>query len=254
MHILTVARDLRRRKARERRTLFVAEGVRTVEELLRSSFVVQAALTTGALAGSPRGQALLAALAKRGIPVTEVSDKEFLTAADTEHPQGVLAIADLPARTLDSTLASAARLLVLDAIQDPGNVGTLVRTGAGLGAAAIITLPGTADPWSAKAVRAGAGAHFHVPTVHAEPAELLSFLHSSGIELWGTAADGSPVDHVEPPPRLALAVGNEGAGLSDALRSGAARMVALPMAHGVESLNVAVAAGILLYALRPRHA
>jgi TrmH family RNA methyltransferase len=124
VNILTVARDLRRRKARERRTLFVAEGVRTVEELLRSPLVVQAALTTAALSDSPRGQALLAALDKRGIEVTETSDKDFLSAADTEHPQGVLAVAEIPLHTLDSRIASAARLLVLDAIQDPGNVGT----------------------------------------------------------------------------------------------------------------------------------
>jgi TrmH family RNA methyltransferase len=254
VNILTVARDLKRRKARERRTLFVAEGVRTVEELLRSPLVVQAALTTAGLAGSPRGQALIEVLRNRAIPSLEVSDSDFLSAADTEHPQGVLAIAEIPSHTLNVRLASAARLLVLDAIQDPGNVGTLVRTGAGLGAAAVITLPGTADLWNAKAVRAAAGAHFHVPTMHVEPADLLSFLHSSDTPLWGTAADGSPVDQLEPPPRLALAVGNEGGGLTQTIRAAAQRTVALPMAHGVESLNVAVAAGILLYALRPRQA
>jgi TrmH family RNA methyltransferase len=252
VQLLTLARDLKRRKARERRALFVAEGVRAVEELLRSPFTVLGVLATPALAESPRGAALLRAIAARGVECAEVGEKEFLSAADTEHPQGVLAIAEVPARALESlVLATSARVLVLDAVQDPGNVGTLVRTAAALGTAAVVALPGTADLWNAKAVRAAAGAHFHIPVVHAAPDELLASLREATIPLWGTAADGGPLDGLAPPPRLALAVGNEGAGLSPAVRAAAQRMVALPMAAGVESLNVAVAAGILLYALRP---
>lgn len=254
MQLLTLARDLKRRKARERRALFVAEGVRSVEELLRSSLRIRGALVTAALRESAHGEGLLAALDAKGVPHEVVSDGEFLSAADTEHPQGVLAIAEVPALTFDALgprLASTTRLLVLDAIQDPGNTGALVRTAAALGAAAVIALPGTADLWNAKAVRAAAGAHFRMPTVHGTVAGLLSFLRSQDTALWGAAADGTPVDAARPPQRLALAVGNEGAGLSVAVRAGCERIVALPMAPDVESLNVAVAAGIALYALRP---
>src|ERR1035437_7001956 len=166
--LLTLARDLKRRKARERRSQFVAEGVRTVEELLRSPVVVRGVLRTAAFAASPRGTALLDALARRGIECAEVGEDEFLSAADTEHPQGILAVADVPESLLPSIPnAESTRLLVLDAIQDPGNVGSLVRTGAALGVAAVVALPGTADLWNAKAVRGGAGAHFRLPAVHA---------------------------------------------------------------------------------------
>src|SRR4029077_10725394 len=110
----------------------------------------------------------------------------FLSAGDTEHPQGILAIADVPGRALSSlAFPPVTRLLVLDAIQDPGNAGTLVRTAAALGVTAVVALPGTADLWNAKAVRSGVGAHFRVPAVHASPDELTACLAAERIELWG---------------------------------------------------------------------
>ena len=251
MQLLTLARDLKRRKARERRSQFVAEGVRTVEELLRSPLAVRGVLRTAALGANPRGAALLDDIARRSVECVEVDEKDFLSAADTEHPQGILAVADVPSRSLASlTLSDTMRLLVLDAIQDPGNAGTLVRTAAALGAAAVIALPGTADLWNAKAVRGGAGAHFRLPLVHASPEELTTFLAANGIALWGADASGEPVGGAQPPRRLALAVGNEGAGLSAGVRAAAAKLVGLPMAGDVESLNVSVAAGIMLWAVR----
>ena len=251
MQLLTLARDLKRRKARERRSQFVAEGVRTVEELLRSPLAVRGVLHTAAVAQSPRGAELLGAFAQRAIESVEVDDKDFLSAADTEHPQGILAIADVPDRALDSlTFPATARLLILDAIQDPGNAGTLVRTAAALGVSAVIALPGTADLWNAKAVRSGVGAHFRIPAVHASPQELAACLGAQRVVLWGADAGGEAVDSVKPPARLALAVGNEGAGLSAGIRAASAKIVGLPMAAAVESLNVSVAAGIMLWALR----
>ena len=107
MKILTLARDLRRRKARERRALLVAEGVRTVEELLKSTLQVRSALIGPQLRGSARGTQLLAALASRGIPTEEVTAAEFDSAAETDSPQGVLAIGVAPAMTLTSYHASS---------------------------------------------------------------------------------------------------------------------------------------------------
>jgi TrmH family RNA methyltransferase len=253
MQLLTLARDLKRRKARERRSQFVAEGVRTVEELLRSPVAVHGVIRTAAVAELPRGIALLDAIAKRDIECIEVDEKDFLSAADTDHPQGILAIADVPDRALGALTipgTGAMRVLVLDAIQDPGNAGTLVRTAAALGANAVVALPGTADLWNAKAVRSGVGAHFRLAAMHASHDELKDFLSSHEIALWGADAGGESMVSVEPPDRLALAVGNEGAGLSAPVRALAQKLVGLPMSAEVESLNVAVAAGIMLWALR----
>lgn len=161
-------------------------------------------------------------------------------------------VAEVPAYSVgDLRIGGGVRLLLLDGVQDPGNVGTIVRTAAALGASATIALPGTVDLWNPKVVRGAMGAHFHAPVFHAEPGEVFTFLEHNGIDLWIADAAGTAVDRLLPPARLALAVGNEGAGVSRAVRSRAGERVALRLAAGVESLNVAVATGILLYALRP---
>jgi TrmH family RNA methyltransferase len=254
--LLTLARDLKRRRGRERQGLFVAEGVRAVEELLRSPLVLRGALVTLELGGAPRGHALRRALdeaaARSGSDVATVDAGDLASAADTETPQGVLAIAEIPRRSLDAVVpGAAARILVLDGIQDPGNVGTIVRTAAALGAAATVAMPGTVDLWNAKVVRSAMGAHFRHPALAASWEELDAFLGRHAIVLWGTDAAGTPLDGVEAPRRLALALGNEGSGLSAAAKERAAASVALPLAADVESLNVAVSAGVFLYQLRP---
>jgi TrmH family RNA methyltransferase len=251
MSLLTLARDLRRRKARERQALFVAEGVRGVEELLRSSLAVRGVLVTEALRSTPRGAALLAQLERSEIATEEVGSAEFDSAAETESPQGILAIAAVPEMKLaDLAVAESLRLLILDAVQDPGNVGTILRTAAALGVTATFSLPGTVDLWNAKVVRSAMGAHFHHSCLTGTWDELDAFRRTYAVDVWAADATGESIEHLEPPARLALVVGNEGAGLSSNSRTRADRLVALPIAAAVESLNVAVAAGILLYELR----
>jgi TrmH family RNA methyltransferase len=251
VRLLTLARDLKRRKSRERHSLFVAEGVRSVEELLRSGLRIRGVLVAPQLDGAPRGVALRSKIAERGVDTANVSETEFRSAAETDSPQGVIGIAEIPEHSLASLSGRPSlRLLVLDGVQDPGNVGTILRTSAALGADATIALPGTVDLWNAKVVRGAMGASFHHPAMNASLDELSSFLDSESVELWGADSAGESVDGMTPPVRLALAVGNEGAGLSSTVRERAARMVSLPISGSVESLNVAVAAGILLHQLR----
>src|SRR5215468_9124466 len=249
--LLTAARNLRRRKARERNGLFVAEGIRAVDELLRSPLKVRGVLVSEQLSGDPRGQELRGRLKQSSIAVEEVGAREFESAAETESPQGVLAIAEMPGGILaELPRTDTLRLLVLDAVQDPGNVGTILRTASAFGVSATFSLPGTVDLWNSKVVRSGMGAHFHHPCLSGTWNELDSFRADREIELWAADASGESVANLQPPPRLALVVGNEGAGLSSSARSRADRVIALPIASAVESLNVAVAAGILLYELR----
>jgi TrmH family RNA methyltransferase len=139
---------------------------------------------------------------------------------------------------------------LLDGVQDPGNVGTILRTALALGATATIALPGTVDLWNPKVIRSSMGAQFVHYAFHAELSETLGFLDRNGIELWATDAEGSAFDRSDASPRLALAVGNEGSGLSPEIRAKARKTISLPIAPDVESLNVAVAAGIILYELR----
>ena len=248
--LLTLARDLQRRRGRDRTGRFVAEGIRAVETLLDSGLEIDGALLSPTLLTTPRGVALAARLRGSSITILDVDERTFATAASTESPQGVIAVGRMPARSLDNlAINNGARLLVLDAVQDPGNVGTLIRTAAAFGAVATLLLPGSADLWNAKAVRGSMGAQFLHPAMSVTLDELDAFLARHAIPLWAASADGAPIREFARPDRVALAVGNEGNGLSAETLRRASGLVALPIAPAVESLNVAVAAGVLLYAL-----
>ncbi len=249
----TLVRDLHRRRGRERRGLALAEGVRLVEEAVDAGIRLRGALVSPALEGTPRGRALKSVLAERGVTLEQVSEPELEKLADTEHPQGVLAVIEpRPWRIADIQLVrgGGAVVIVLDGVQDPGNVGTILRTAHGLGAAGVVALPGTAELGNSKVIRGSMGALFRLPSVHTPVPEFLAWAKQSGVELWTTATDGEPLDQIvarRDHPPIGLVLGNEGAGVSSALASVAHRRVAIPLASGVESLNVAVAAGILLY-------
>lgn len=218
---------------------------------MRSNLRVSGVLTAPQLDGAPRGPALRALMSERGVEVTAVNEAEFRSAAETESPQGVIAIAEIPRYSLDDFANRRhLRLLVLDAVQDPGNVGTILRTAAALAADATVALPGTVDLWNAKVVRGAMGASFRHPAFHVAHDELFAFLDRENADLWGADTAGESLNAAAPPERLALAVGNEGAGLSSSVRARAVRLVSLPISSDVESLNVSVAAGILLYQLR----
>jgi TrmH family RNA methyltransferase len=247
--LLTTIRDLARRRGRERRGLALAEGVRLVEEALAAGVLVRGAAVSPALEGTPRGSALKSALAGRGVPLREVTPGELDGLADTEQPQGIVAVIEARGRTLDEIpTPTGAVLLVLDAVQDPGNVGTMLRTALAFGAAGVVALKGTAELTNPKVLRGSMGAAFRLPAAAADHDEFLAWARGRGLELVVAAADGAPLERRRRGPApLGLVVGNEGAGVSPALAAVAARRVAIPLAATVESLNVAVAAGILLY-------
>lgn len=261
MRLLTLARDLTRRKARERQGLFVAEGVRSVRVLLESELAVRGLLVSGAERSAAAAAELAALLERahaRGVDVAEVSAADFDSAADTDSPQGVLAIGEVPTWPALSawTAASApsGTVLLLDALQDPGNVGTIIRSAAALGVRATVALPGTVDVWNAKVVRSAMGALCTHPVVSWSWEETQQWLARCEIPLWVADTDGEPLHALIPlrhgASRVALAVSNEGSGVTSVVREAAQRVVSIPMHPGSESLNVAVAAGILLYALQ----
>jgi TrmH family RNA methyltransferase len=248
---LTVARDLQRRRARERTGLFVAEGIRCVEELFASPLRIRSVITAPGLRETDRGAALCssltAAAADRGFDISQVTDQELATAADTDTPQGIIAIGERPERSFENSNAAGVFLL-LDGVQDPGNVGTILRTARAFGVTATVALPGTVDLWNPKVVRSAMGALFTHHALCAEVAETLAFLREHSIPVWATSAAGEPISPRSGARALALVVGNEGNGVSSEITAAADRTVAIPVS-GVESLNVAVATGILLYAV-----
>lgn len=245
-------RALKRRKYREEEGLFLAEGVRLVEALLDAGIDPRLVVASPTLEDTERGRRLAARLA--GVAaLRRVDDRELAELAATESPQGVLAVAPIPRWELEGIrIAGPATALVLDGVQDPGNFGTLVRTADAFGAAFVAVLPGTVDPWNPKSVRAAAGAAFRIPIVQPGWEALLEWLHVHGFALYGAAAEGRPVDDVVLPQRAALVVGNEGAGLGSEVRAAVDDLLAVPIRPAAESLNVAVAAAVLLYVMTRR--
>lgn len=251
--LLTTIRDLHRRRGRERRGLALAEGIRLVEEVVAARVPVRGAVISPALEGTPRGKALKAALTGAGVPLTEVTVAELDDLADTAQPQGVVAVIEPPAWTLQDLAPDVGSVtVVLDGVQDPGNVGTILRTAHALGAAGLVALPGTAELTNPKVVRGSMGSLFHLRAVETSTQEFLEWVTQTGVEVWTSSADGTPLtrslsgSRARRPP-VALVLGNEGAGISSAIAAVGRRRVAIALRPGAESLNVAVAAGILLH-------
>ncbi len=224
-----------------------------MEEALAAGLPFQGALVAPDLARTARGVELVAELARHAIPVEEIGARTFAQLAETETPQGIMAVIE-PRRWAVAEFAPRpeAVALVIDGVQDPGNVGTLIRTAHALGAAGTVVLRGTADPTSPKALRAAMGATFRHLVVSLDDAGFIAWARKHAVTLWAAAADGTPLHRALGTGSgnggpIAVIVGNEGAGIRPQLNAVAAQRVAIPLAQGAESLNVAVAAGILLY-------
>lgn len=239
---------LRHRKTREREGLVLAEGIRSVSEALKAGAEPEFAVVSPRLETLAWGTDLLATLHTRVRDVERIADGELETLADTERPQGVLVVFRQPARDRAS-LVAAGRYLVLDAVQDPGNVGTLVRAATAFGIDGVVALDGTADPWGPKAVRASAGMVFRTLVHQAGADQALDLFEAAHIPVMAAEASGTDVATLPRQASWALAVGNEGAGVREALRAVARRSVRIPMPGPAESLNAGVAGAILLYAL-----
>jgi TrmH family RNA methyltransferase len=257
------------------------EGVRLVEEALNSGCRIAAVLFSET---GERHRERLAPFVNKpemAFPVLRTTDRLFEGLADTEHPQGVAALVHPHETTFDDLLRTPASacsplLVVLAGVQDPGNVGTILRTAAAFGATGAVTAAsgqsGTASPFSPKALRASAGAALHLPILAGMSLPiLLAQLKIANVRTLATSAHDSPQSshavvgeqHAAPqsstitPPLapwevnwcepVALLVGNEGAGLPEEVERSADARIRIPMASGVESLNAAAAAAVLFY-------
>jgi len=241
------------------------EGPRLVEEALRSASPIRAVLFSES---GERHRSRLALYLDRpevGILVLRTTDRLFEGIADTEHPQGVAALVTPRTFSFDdisrpSSGGAASLVVVLAGVQDPGNVGTIIRTAAAFGATAAVVSPsgqsGTASPFSPKALRASAGAALHLPLLAGVALPiLLAQFRATGIQTLASSSREShegdqrlttpwQVDWRQP---VALLIGNEGQGLPEEIERSADARIRIPMSSSVESLNAAAAAAVLFY-------
>ena len=240
-------RRLTRRSARVAGRRFVVEGPQAVREALP---------TLVELYADPDGaQRYDELLRDAPCPVTPVSREVLAAMAETVTPQGLLGVAPLLDVPLEQALAGQPRLVVvLEAVQDPGNLGTVIRTADAAGADAIVLTDGSTDPHGGKCVRASAGSLWHLPIAHGAPIdEVVTALRAAGLRILATTGSGAQdLDDLQDTGRLAgptaWVLGNEAGGLTPAALALADDTVRIPLHGRAESLNLATAAAVCLYA------
>ncbi len=241
--------SLKDKKGRDATGLFLVEGIRLVEEALAAGAEVVLLMYAAKLTQSERGKQLLEQAIRARVSVHPVSDKVLAHVADTQTPQGVIAAIRIPKVCLAEFPRKEPLMVVVDGVQDPGNLGTIIRTALAAGAAGVTTTKGTVDLYNPKTLRSTMGAVFALPVVQGlDAGELAAWLQINGIPLAVADAKGDDIYYetcLLPP--LAIVIGNEGSGPSAELMAQAGRKVRIPLDGGVESLNAAVAAALLLF-------
>jgi len=232
-------------KARREEQVFVVEGVRLAEEALQAGWTAKQGFFTDQL--DERGKVVVDGFARRGASVEQVSEAVMKALSETEIPQGLLLVVSHQTLPLPTALHF---LLILDGLRDPGNLGTVLRTAVAAGVQAVLLAPGCADAWLGKVVRAGMGAHFRLPIRSLAWSEINQILKGPSAVLKVYLADAAgevlytQADFKAP---LALIIGGEASGAGAEALSLADAKVHIPMPGGSESLNVGIAASILLF-------
>jgi RNA methyltransferase, TrmH family len=234
------------------------DGEHLVEEALNAGVQLETVAFAERLVQT-RAEHLITRVERSGADVVRVPEQVLAAMSPARQPSGIVAIARHGAATIDEVLSgrqqrAASReqpdlVLLLDGVQDPGNVGAIVRAADGCGATAVIATEGTADPFGWKALRGAMGSTFRVPTASKQPPrEAVTQLKSAGLTLLAAVPQGGrPISEVDLSRPLGILLGAEGAGLSEAMVAAADELVTIPMRPPVESLNVAITAALILY-------
>ena len=247
------------RRHRRREGAFVVEGIQPVWQAVESGADVEVLVVAPGLLGrsaaARRVAAMIAGQEQRGVRVARLSDELFTRVSGREGPSGLAAVVrGRPAGLAGLAAGPDAVFVALHGIGSPGNLGTIIRTANAAGAAAVVLVGQTTDPFDPAAVRASMGALFTLPVVHAAgPADFFGWTAAGGITVVTTSAraEQSFWDASYPRP-LALLLGAEGAGLPGEVLARGDRQVRIPMSGTAESLNLAVAAALLLYEVKRR--
>jgi TrmH family RNA methyltransferase len=248
--ILKYAQSLKLRKKRESEGKFLIEGVKLTLEAVKTGADFDFSLYTQKLESSNQGKKLIGNLVSKAVKVYKIKSGELEKISETVNSQGIVSVVRKKRWNQEQILnAGNGLVLVIDRLQDPGNVGTIVRTAHAASVCGIFALRGTAEFCNPKVVRGTAGSIFHIPFVESvEPAQIFPLLREHGFETFGLESGrGEDFYRHELPDKCAMVVGNEGAGLSMDVRMYITKSIHVPLRGGVESLNAAVAAGIVMY-------
>lgn len=249
-HHIKLAKSLLSRKYRKKEKLFILEGVRLVEEAVDAGTNIKYVLYSSKILSSLRGSLLLEKFQKLGIEAFLVEESIFEDLSDTENPQGILAVAEIIHSSFSHIdIGQESLILLIDGVQDPGNLGTMIRTACAAGASGVILTKGTVDLFNPKVIRATMGTIFQIPVIFDENNEkILDFLKSNGFRI--LVADAKGKRHYYESALIGPVVwvlGNEANGPGEFFQTYGDEILSIPLLGKAESLNVAVAAGILLF-------
>ena len=244
--VVKAAAELKQKKYRTQNGLYLAEGLRTAEEAVAYKAVETLFYVA---TDDDRTMRLLEDAALQNIKLVCVNENVMKKIADTETPQGIIAVCKIRQPKLEDLLASGKMLLVLDRVGDPGNIGTMLRTADAAGIGGLVLLKGCADIYAPKTVRSSMGSLFHIPVLSGvSEQEFVSAAKKAGYDLLVTCLDGADnLYKADLSGRIAFVMGNEAGGVSETLLEKADKRVYIPMAGRAESLNVAMAAGIVMF-------
>ena len=241
--------QIREKRGKFKHTAFLIEGPHLAEMALNGGARISPVFVTEAFMNHKEHQGFLRGVAGAAGEIFEVTEQVLGKISDTETPQGIAAVVSYqPLKLIELALQHTALIAVIDSVQDPGNLGTIIRTADAAGADAVVLLPGTCDAFMPKVIRSTSGSIFNIPVVYAEPDVLLEWLREKKIHFAVTAnKEGKDIFSADLSGPLALAFGNEARGVSSRLKQAADSTLSIPIFGKAESLNVAASAAICLY-------
>lgn len=242
-------KDMVKVRSRPSSKAFFIEGPHLVASAVNSAATIREVFFSPSFASSDEGAEILAGLSKKAGRIFEVTEPVMKKLSDTESPQGIAALVSQPSpRLTDLSPGANALITVIEGVQDPGNVGTIIRLADAAAGDVVIVLQGACDPYMPKAVRATAGSIFNIPVIPAQTDECLRWLKLNKISLAVTSAKGTlSIFAAALTGPVAFAFGNESRGISRTLEEAADMVVNIPIYGRAESINVATAAAVCLY-------
>ncbi|HHW48412.1 MAG TPA: 23S rRNA (guanosine(2251)-2'-O)-methyltransferase RlmB [Clostridiaceae bacterium] len=247
--LIKEVKSLKKRKCREDKNLFFVEGIKITEEALKENAEIVRVLVSEEFVSKENSAPLMRAIESRGYKCFILPEKLFKEISDTETPQGIMAVVRAKHSGINEIIHENSSLIILDAIQDPGNMGTIIRTADAAGFDGIIISRGCVDIYNPKVIRATMGSVFRVPFHFSENlADTIRTLKSRDIRVVAAHLKGDKnYFELDMKGKIALVIGNEASGISDEVTVLADDLVLIPMAGRTESLNASVAAGLLMY-------
>lgn len=251
-------RALMKKKNRWSESKFIVEGIRGVDQLLKDISRVDTVVYSDKLLESAQGKDLLGRISDCGVELINVSEEIFESLSDTQAPQYVMAVVNFSFEKLENVMKKDGEnyLILLDRIQDPGNLGTIIRTAEALGFDGILLSEGTVDIYNPKVIRSTMGAILQIPIIYYEDyRQAIEDLKSNEIKIVSSSLDtDNMVYDVDLSRNVAIVIGNEGSGISDDIIASSDELIKIPMIGQAESLNAGIASGIIMYeVLRQRN-